>query len=80
MMGKPLGDGLRIESCCYVTRRQSYGLERGKNWYTPSTFDYEFTEIKNAVYIIEDLCYKLRMFGVPIDGQKNIFCDNGSVC
>ena len=36
--------------------------------------------MKNAVEIIEALCYKLRMFGVPIDGSMNIFCDNGAVC
>jgi hypothetical protein len=23
---------------------------------------------------------KLRMFGVPIDGPTNVFCDNGAVC
>ena len=36
--------------------------------------------MKNAVEIIEALCYKLRMFGVTIDGSRNIFCDNGEVC
>ena len=30
--------------------------------------------------IIEALRYKLRMFGVPIYGSTNIFCDNGAVC
>jgi hypothetical protein len=33
--------------------------------------------MKNAVEMIEALRYKLRMFGVPIDGLTNIFCDNG---
>ena len=36
--------------------------------------------MKNAVDIIEELRYTLRMFGVPIDGPMNIFCDNGAVC
>ena len=36
--------------------------------------------MKNAVEMTEALRYKLRMFGVPIDGPTNIFCDNGSVC
>jgi hypothetical protein len=35
--------------------------------------------MKNAVEIIEALRYKLRMFGVPIDGPTNIFCDNKAV-
>jgi hypothetical protein len=36
--------------------------------------------MKNAVEMIEALRYKLRMFGVPIEGPTNIFCDNGAVC
>ena len=30
--------------------------------------------------IIEALRYKLRMFGVLIDGSMNIFCNNVAVC
>jgi len=29
--------------------------------------------------LVEALRYKLRMFGVPIDGPASVFCDNGSV-
>jgi hypothetical protein len=29
--------------------------------------------------MIEAMRYKLRMFGVPIDGPTNVFCDNKSV-
>jgi hypothetical protein len=36
--------------------------------------------MKNAVEMIEAMRYKLRMFGVPIDGPTNVFCDNGAVC
>jgi hypothetical protein len=35
--------------------------------------------MKNAVELIERLRYKLRMFGIPIDGPTNIFCDNQAV-
>lgn len=31
--------------------------------------------MKNAIELIESLRYKLRMFGVPIEGPTNIFCD-----
>jgi hypothetical protein len=31
------------------------------------------------VELIEGLRYKLRMFGVPIDGPANMYCDNNSV-
>jgi hypothetical protein len=35
--------------------------------------------MKNAVELIEALRYKLRMFGIPVDGPTNIYCDNESV-
>ena len=34
---------------------------------------------ENAVKLIAALRYKLRMFGVPIDGPTNMFCDNKAV-
>ena len=44
-----------------------------------STFGAEFCTMRIAVEMIEALRYKLRMFGVPIDGPTNIFCDNEAV-
>ena len=41
-----------------------------------SMFGSEFTAMKNAVELIAALRYKIRMFGVPIDGSTDIFCDN----
>jgi hypothetical protein len=32
-----------------------------------------------AVEMLESLRYKLRMFGVPLEGPVNTFCDNSSV-
>ena len=32
-----------------------------------------------AAEVIEGLRYKLRMFGVPIDGPIHVFCDNEAV-
>jgi hypothetical protein len=32
-----------------------------------------------AVELIESLRYKLRMFGVLLEGPVNTFCDNSSV-
>jgi hypothetical protein len=29
--------------------------------------------------MMEALRYKLRMFGIPVDGPSNVFCDNKSV-
>ena len=44
-----------------------------------STFGAEFYAMKIAVEMNDALRYKLRMFGVPIDGPSNIFCDNEAV-
>ena len=32
-----------------------------------------------AVELIESLRYKLRMFGIPIDGPTNVYCDNKAI-
>ena len=42
-------------------------------------FGSEFTTMNNAVELIAALQYKLIMFGVPIDGLTDIFCDNEAV-
>ena len=44
-----------------------------------STFGAEFCTMKVGVEMVEALQYKLRMFGVPIDGPASIFCDNKAV-
>ena len=32
-----------------------------------------------ATDLVEGLRYKLRMFGIPIQGETNVFCDNRGV-
>ena len=44
-----------------------------------STFGSEFIAMRMAVEHIEALRYKLRMFGIPIEGPTNVFCDNEAV-
>ena len=44
-----------------------------------STFSAEYMAMKSCVSAIEALRFKLRMFGVPIDGPAYIYCDNESV-
>jgi len=74
-----------------VTRRSQTGIllflckapimafSKRQNTVEVSTFGSEFTALKNAVELIDALRYKLRMFGVPIEGPTNVFCDNESV-
>ena len=35
--------------------------------------------LRAATELIEGLHYKLRMFGVPIDGATSVYCNNQSV-
>ena len=44
-----------------------------------STVGAEFCAMKTAIEMIESLQYKLQMFGVPLDGPANIFCNNEAV-
>jgi hypothetical protein len=50
-----------------------------QNTIEASTFGSEFVALRIATEMNEDIRYKLRMFGVPIDGPTNGFCDNASV-
>ena len=74
-----------------VTRRSHTGIlifcirapivwfSKRQNTVETSTFGSEFIAARIAVELIESLRYKLWMFGVPIDGPTNMYCDNGSV-
>ena len=50
-----------------------------QNTVETSTFGSEFIALKIPTEMIEGLRYKLRMFGVPLDGPTNVFGDNQSV-
>jgi len=44
-----------------------------------STYGAELLATRIAIELAEGLRYKLRMFGVPVDGPTLIYCDNQSV-
>jgi hypothetical protein len=74
-----------------VTRRSHTGIlifcnrapivwfSKRQNTVETSSFGSEFIAARIAVELIEALRYKLRMFGIPIDGPANLYCDNGGV-
>ena len=74
-----------------VTRRSQTGFIIYLNnapidWYSKkqntvesSTFGSEFVAMRTAMERCKALRYKLRMFGIPIDGPTNILGDNESV-
>ena len=63
----------------YVNRAPVMWFSKRQNTVETSTFGSEFIAMKIATEMIEGLRYKLRMFGVPIDGPANVFGDNQSV-
>ncbi len=63
----------------FCNRAPIIWFSKRQNTVEASTFGSEFQAMKNGVELIESLRYKLRMFGVPIDGPTNIFCDNEAV-
>ena len=44
-----------------------------------STFGSEFVALRTAAELIKGIRYKLKMFGVPIDGPARVMCDNQSI-
>ena len=63
----------------FVNRAPIIWHSKRQNTVEASTYGSEIVAMKNAVELIEALRYKIRMFGVPIDGPTNIFCDNEAV-
>lgn len=74
-----------------VTRRSHSGVliylmnspiiwfSKRQNTVESSSFGSEFVAARIARDLIVSLRIKLRMFGVPIDGPANVFCDNQGV-
>ena len=74
-----------------VTRRSHTGIiiflqnapilwySKRQNTVESATFGSEFVALRVCKDLIVSMRYKLRMFGVPIDGPTNVFCDNRGV-
>jgi hypothetical protein len=63
----------------FVNQAPIIWFSKRQNTVETSTFGSEFVAMKIAVELIEPLRYKLRMFGVPIEGPADVFCDNQAV-
>ena len=50
-----------------------------QNTVESSTLRSEFVALRIATELITSLWYKLRMFGIDIEGPANVFCDNDAV-
>jgi hypothetical protein len=63
----------------FLNRAPIIWYSKRQNTVETSTFGSEFVAMRVAVELIESLRYKLRMFGIPIDGPTNVYCDNEAV-
>ena len=63
----------------FVNRAPVTWFSKRQNTVKTSTFGSEFIAMKTAVEHEEALRYKLQMFGIPMEGPTNVFCDNEAV-
>ena len=63
----------------FVNRAPIMWHSKRQNTVEASTYGSEIVAMKNAIELIEGLRYKLRMFGIPIEGPADIYCDNEAV-
>jgi hypothetical protein len=63
----------------FVNRAPIMWYSKAQNTVESSTFRAEFVATKIAVELCESLPYKLRMFGVPLEGATNMSVDNQSI-
>ena len=63
----------------YVNSAPIMWYSKRQNTVESSTFGSELIAMKQATDMIESLFYKLRMFGVPIEGECRVLGDNEGV-
>jgi hypothetical protein len=63
----------------FLNRAPTIWYSKKQNTVETSTFGSEFKAMKTAVELIEALHYKLWMFGIPLTGPTNVYCDNDAV-
>jgi hypothetical protein len=63
----------------YVQNAPIIWFSKRQNMVESSSFGSEFVALRAAKDMIVAVRNKLRMFGVPIDGPANVFCDNDGV-
>ena len=63
----------------YVQNVPIVWFSKRQNTVESSSFGSKFVALRTAKDMIVALRHKLRMFGVPIAGPANVFCDNNGV-
>lgn len=63
----------------YINNAPVYWYSKRQGSVESSTYQAEFTAMKEATEYIRALRYKLRMMGIPVEGPAYVFGDNQSV-
>jgi len=63
----------------YLNRSPTVWYSKSQKTVETSTFGSEFVALRIATELIKALRYKLRMFGIPIQGPANVLIDNETV-
>ena len=63
----------------YINNAPIIWYSKRQNTVESSSFGSEYVALRIATELIETLRYKLRTFGIPVDGPCDVFCDNKSV-
>ena len=63
----------------FINRAPIIWHSKRQNTVESSTFTSEFIALKACMERVVGIRFKLRMFGIPIDGAADILCDNQSV-
>jgi hypothetical protein len=84
--GKSVSAGNMVTRCSqtgvlvlFVNHAPIIWYSKRQNTAETSTFGSEFTAQRTLVELVVSLHYKLRMFGIPIKGPTNVFCDKEAV-
>ena len=63
----------------FLNKAPIHWYSKSQSTVESSTFGSEFNAMRVAVEMVKSLRYKLRMFGVPIEGPASVYCDNEAV-
>jgi hypothetical protein len=63
----------------YINNSPVLWYTKRQNTVETTSFGSEFVALRIAVEMVEALRYKLRCFGVPVDGPTEVLCDNKAV-
>ena len=63
----------------YLNKTPVLWYSKRQNTVETSTYGSEFVAMRLSFEMIKSMSYKLRMFGIPIDGPAKVYGDNNSV-